>query len=314
MREFLTKKELTRLSPEVVEKLQNHRLAATVRHLALHTPFYVKYFEEHNVNIVAIPKTIDNDLNGTYYTPGFPSAAAYISDYCSLMKRDVAMSYKGIFLTEVMGGTAGWLAASAVFGDADLIIPPEKVTSLCTFFDILKKKYEDNNQFASVIVSKEAKFDDSGITSIKGGNKEDQYGLTLSENITFDLKNKIVQELKLPCRNVNPGHIVSAGTPIPLDRDMAIKLGRKSIEFLKEKRFGEMANIVRVGDSLDVQNISLKNVVGHGNYKTLSDDLFDFNKLMVKDKFFDYLYPILGTYEKKHTKYHQLLTHVFKHQ
>ena len=54
MREFLTKKELVRFGPDVVARLQNHRLVATVRHLALHTPFYAKYFEEHNVNVFNI--------------------------------------------------------------------------------------------------------------------------------------------------------------------------------------------------------------------------------------------------------------------
>jgi len=274
-----------------------------------------KLFEDHGLNIVSVPKTIDNDLNGTYYTPGFPSAAAYISDYCSLTKRDVAMSYKGIFITEVMGGTAGWLAASGVFGDADLIIPPEKEVKLSHFFDVLMKKYEENNKFASVVVSKEAKFDDKSITSIKGGNKEDQYGLTLSENITWDLKRKITEELKVPCRNVNPGHIVSSGAPIAIDRDLAIELGRKSIELIKEKQFGEMTNLVRLSDdSLDVQSVHLKKVVGDDNYKTLPDNFFDYKKLNVTEKFFDYMFPILGTYKQKHTKYYQLLRQVFKHQ
>lgn len=273
-----------------------------------------RFFEEHNLNIAAIPKTIDNDLNGTYYTPGFPSAAAYLADYCSLMRRDIATSYQGVFLTEVMGGTAGWLAASSVFGDADLIVPPEKTIKLSHFFDLLKDRFEENNKFASVVISKEAKFDDETITSIKGGNKEDQYGLTLSENITFALKERIVNELKLPCRNVNPGHIVSAGTPIDIDRDFAIKLGQKAIELIKQKQFGEMANIIRVGKSLEIQSIGLNKVVGDKNYKTLTEDYFDFNKLKVKEKFFDYMYPILGAYKQKHAKYYQLLSHVFKHQ
>lgn len=59
MREFLTKKELTRLSSELLEKLQDKRMVATVRHLAVHTPFYVKYFEEHNVNVFKINSVND---------------------------------------------------------------------------------------------------------------------------------------------------------------------------------------------------------------------------------------------------------------
>lgn len=254
--------------------------------------------EEENLPIIGIPKTIDNDLSGTYFTPGFPSAAHYISSFAKEIKIDAAYALQRIFVIEVMGMHAGWLSASASYGWADLIIPPEKEIKLDNFFTLLEKKYKENGNFATVAISQEAKIE-GGICGIVDDQK-DLFGVTRHELICVNLKQEIKKRLDIDSKILLPGNWLETGKPIEIDKKFAIELGEKAIELIKEGKIGFMANLVRPNPKsleIKIDSINLGDVVGENKYRNLPDEYFDYNNLKVTEKFYDYMKPILGKYE-----------------
>jgi len=131
-------------------------------------------FKKENISIVGIPKTIDNDLAGTYFTPGFPSAASKLIEIVKNLKRDASYALNRIFVVESLGHKAGWLASSSYYGGADVMIPPEKKNSLDKTLKIIKECYEKNKKSAVVVIGKEAKFDKK-IAGLEDYQKDPQY-------------------------------------------------------------------------------------------------------------------------------------------
>ncbi len=264
-------------------------------------------WEKEKIKIIGCPKTIDNDLSATYWTPGFPSAAEAISEFVSRVKRDAAYGLKRIFVIETLGGHAGWVAAASSYGGADVILPPEKKFNLEKVLKIIKKKYEENHHFAVVVLTNETHFD-KNIGQFKDTQK-DNFGIQRHEFVAIGLKQEIEKKYNLPVKALMPGHHVEAGNPSPIDQQFAIELGEKAIELIKNNKFGYMPCIKRPNwksIKIIVDSIELKKVVGKGNYRKLTSEYFDFNNLQVKNKFYDYMEPILGQYSQPDKEYYNL--------
>ncbi len=298
---------------KVFEKIKKHKIDAVIAIGGNDTLGTAKKLHKKGLNVVGIPKTIDNDLSGTYFTPGFPSAAKHMAEYVSLLRRDAATSYHGIVVIESMGGHAGWLPASTIYGDADIIVPPEKSVDMDYFLKYLEDYYNKNNHYCVIVVSKEADFGIKGLSI-----QPDAYGQPLRDAIAISLKQEIVKKIKSlrgSCRAVIPGHIVSAGKPIEIDKKIAFDLGRESVRLVKDKKFGQMPNIVldKKSKKLKIGSIKLDKVVGDKNYRILDESYFDFKNFRPKKKFLDYMQPILGKHEPGHKEYYKFLDYVYGH-
>ncbi len=268
-----------------------------------------KLFEEEKIPIVGIPKTIDNDLSETYFTSGFPTAAYYLSNYVSEIKKDAAYALSRIYVIESLGMNAGWLAASSIYGQADVIIPPEKTVSLKKVLDSLSKKYKENKNFAVVVVAQEAKFDQS-INGIAQNQKDDQFNIKRHHFICLALKNKIQDTLSIETKPLYPGNYLESGNPIEIDQKYAIALGKKAIDLIKKEKFGHMACLKRPDwsrNELEIDSVELSKVVGKKNYKALPDDYFDYENFKPTTKFLEYMEPILGQLEEKKDNYIKLI-------
>lgn len=260
------------------------------------------------VPIIGIPKTVDNDLAGTYYTPGFPSAAHYLSLLTAEIRQDAAYALSRIFVIESMGMKAGWLAASSIYGHADVIIPPEHSVRLQTVLEVLNERYTKNGNYAVVVVAQEARFDEA-INGIAHHEIGEQYGHVRQNFICLKLKDKISTELGIGTKAIYPGNFLETGQPIALDRDLAVALGSHAVELIGEGTFGKMTCIVRPDPEridLTVSDTALRSGTQE-NYRPFPDNFFDYSRFQPTPACLDYFEPLLGKYQTTDNQYSELI-------
>ncbi|MGM5484726.1 MAG: 6-phosphofructokinase [Nanobdellota archaeon] len=269
--------------------------------------FARRLYEEEGIPIIAAPKTADNDLSGTYFTPGFPSAAFNMANIVFHIRRDSAIPRHRLFLVESQGGDSGWLTASSVFGNADLVVVPENEVKLQSFLELVRKTYGKNGNYGVVVVSKEAKFDE-----IKGDEEvqPDSFGVKRHQNVVDKLQKVISKDLGIDATTIKPGHIVRSGRSYELDRDFAIHLGKKGIELLKEGKHGYMANIEFEDEAFKTGSIPLSEVAGKENYRSLDSSYYDKALMRPTKKFMEYMRPIIDTSVFDDGWYYELIKNV----
>ncbi|MCH7492902.1 6-phosphofructokinase [Patescibacteria group bacterium] len=272
-----------------------------------------KLFENENIQVVGIPKTIDNDLQATYWSPGYPSAAHYAAQFSYEVKIDAAYALSRIFIIEVLGRQSGWIAAASSYGLADVIIPPEKLVSLDGVLEKLASRYKRNGNFATVVISEEAKFDKevSGIS--QETDRSDSFNVKRKNFVALGLQEKITAELGVDCKALFPGNFLQTGPPTEVDGNYAMKLGEQAVALLSGEKFGHMASLVRPSEkslAIEVTDVLLKDAVNKERY--LDDTYFDFDKLAVKQKFFDYAEPFLSQDNYSQSSYLSLINRLQK--
>jgi 6-phosphofructokinase len=268
-----------------------------------------KLYKKMGIKIVGIPKTIDNDLAGTYWSPGFPTAAYCLSKFCEEIKIDAAYTLSRVFIIEALGRKSGWVVAAGAYGLADVIIPPERKIKVSRVLDLIAKRYEKNGNFATVVVSEEADFD-----CLKGieQNQCDSFKVKRKSYVALGLAEAIKKNLGLDSKALFPGNFLQTGSPIKIDATTACSLGHQAVNMLKEGKFGHMACIERKKnpESIQVSDIPLEKTAG--KIKVLDESYFDFEKCQVKNKFLDYMKPILGQYQVSNPAYHRLIKRIVR--
>lgn len=201
------------------------------------------------VNVVGVPKTIDNDLSGTDFTFGFDTAVNIAMEAIDRL-HTTAESHHRVLVVEVMGRHAGWIALHAgLAGGANIILIPERP------FDIEKVCAQVESRFATryspiIVVSEGAVPADGGSMSLASGQK-DAFGHVRLGGIGDRLASEIEQRTGQEARAVVLGHIQRGGTPTAFDRWLATRFGLHAIQAVHEGDFGTMValrgtEIVRV--------------------------------------------------------------------
>lgn len=266
------------------------------------------------IPIVGIPKTVDNDLPDTYFTPGFPSAAYYLANFTNEIKRDAAYALSRIFIIEAPGMKAGWLPCAGAFGGADIVLPAEQQISWQHFLNLLSERYKNNGNFAAVVISQETHFDleMSGFADQQIG---EEHGHQRQSFICIALRDKIRAELNVDAKALYPANYVESGKPIALDRDLAIQLGDKAVELLDQGSAGQMVCITRPDSlklDLAVGSIPLQKIA-EKKHRLLEDGMFDTNELLPTQKFFDYMKPLTADFPKfENDDYTKLMREISK--
>jgi len=184
---------------------------------------------ETGLDVVGIPKTIDNDVWGTDVTFGFDSALTIATEAIDRL-HSTANSHKRIMVIEVMGHHAGWLALySGMAAGGDVILIPEIDFDLNTVARILKKRAIHKKPYSIVVVAE-------GIPTPKG-EKAGQY-----------ISNKISEMTGLETRETILGYIQRGGSPSPIDRVLATRYGAYAVELIAQRKFGQMVSLK--GDSI----------------------------------------------------------------
>jgi phosphofructokinase-like protein len=193
---------------------------------------------EHDVHVVGVPKTIDNDLSGTDYTFGFDTAVFIATEAIDRL-HTTAESHNRVMVVEVMGRHTGWIAVmSGIAGGADVILIPEQPMSVDECCTELRRRHEKGKDFSIVVVSEGYELEGIG----EAGDI-DQFGhIRLSERgVGAELARQIEEQTGYETRVTVLGHVQRGGSPTPRDRVLATRYGLKAAELVLAERWGRMA-------------------------------------------------------------------------
>ena len=209
---------------------------------------------KYGLNVVGIPKTIDNDVWGTDRSFGFYSAVNIVTEALDRL-HTTANSHRRIMVIEVMGHHAGWLALySGISGGGDAILIPEIKYDEKIIAHYLEQRAQVGKPYSIIVVAEGIYFPD---TKDKCGCKQSA-GRYIAQRIT--------ELTGLETRETILGYTQRGGTPSPNDRILASRLGTYAAELIAKEKFGVMAAIK--GD--EIISIPLEDVAG--KIKTVSPD------------------------------------------
>jgi phosphofructokinase-like protein len=214
------------------------------------TLFIANRLHKDGVPIVAVPKTIDNDLRGTDVTFGFDTAVSIATEAIDRV-HTTAQSHHRVMIVEVMGRTAGWIALYAgIAGGGDIILIPEIPYTIESVAGKVRQRHKIGKRFSIVVVSEGAR-PIGGEVVVQKIVKDSPEQVRLG-GISFVLGHQIEQATGVETRPVVLGHLQRGGSPTPTDRVLATRLGTKAVELIEAKQFGYMAavkgnDIVAVG-------------------------------------------------------------------
>ncbi|HYH86827.1 MAG TPA: ATP-dependent 6-phosphofructokinase [Pyrinomonadaceae bacterium] len=196
-------------------------------------------WHEYQLPIVGIPKTIDNDLDGTDFPFGFDTAVNTVMEAVDRL-HSTAESHHRIMVIEVMGRHSGWLAAyGGIAGGADVILVPEHPFRLSKVCELLRHRERQGSAFSIIVVAEDAHphededfLDEAAKSQIYRGGRLGGIG--------FHLASAIERETGIETRQANLGYIQRGGSPSAFDRVLATRFGVKAFESVLEKRWGQM--------------------------------------------------------------------------
>lgn len=257
--------EVVDRSDEIIQGLADREIDAVVAiggdgSLAIANALF-----EKGVNIVGVPKTIDNDLEETVVTFGYDSAISFAAE-CIDRLHSTAEAHDRVMVVEVMGRYAGWIAVgSGVAATADAILIPEVPFDL----DIVAEKILDRQRKGrdfSIIVVAEGAVPKNGQRSILGkalGQAERLGGIGLQ--VAAALEEKTGKET----RTVVLGHLLRGGGPTTRDRLLALRFGSAAIRSIAEGCFGCMVAL----DPPEVRSVPLSSAISRMKTVPLDSDL-----------------------------------------
>lgn len=190
------------------------------------------------LNIIGIPKTIDNDLACTDFTFGFQTAVEIATEAVDKLVTTAA-SHNRVMILEVMGRDAGWIALSAaVAGGADVALIPEIPYDLDQVVAKLESRVHDGKGFAIIVVAEGAKPKNG--RQVSQTCQEIGYQMPKLGGIGYRLQEDLKARIDSDIRVTVLGHLQRGGIPIAYDRILATQFGVKAVEMAAEEKYGEM--------------------------------------------------------------------------
>lgn len=203
-----------------------------------------KLYDEYKLNVVGVPKTMDNDLSATDYTFGFDTAVTRAMEAAKALI-DTGKSHRRVIVFEVMGRHAGWVALfTAISSPADYVCLPERKINPDDLIDKVKKAYE-RKKFALVVVSEAVEIMEEEKDEFKP-KEVDQFGhIILKERGMGEKIAKFIEtKTGIETRHAVIGHMQRGGEPTLFDRILGTRLGLKAAEMVHHGEFGKMAALV----------------------------------------------------------------------
>jgi len=226
---------------------------------------------QEGLNVVGVPKTIDNDLSATDFTFGFYTAVN-IATECIDRLHTTAESHHRIIVVEVMGRHAGWIATfSGIAGGADMILIPEKPVDIDEVCNLIKKRHERGKTFSIIVVAEGAKLKEG--TAVVQDQEKDAFGHIRLGGIGENLGKLIEEKTGFETRVSVLGHLQRGGSPTAFDRVLGTRFGIKAVELIKEKKFGRMVSF----KANKIVDVSLVDAVKE--LKTVDMDIYEIAKV-----------------------------------
>ncbi|MBQ8567913.1 MAG: 6-phosphofructokinase [Oscillospiraceae bacterium] len=191
---------------------------------------------EEGLNVIGLPKTIDNDIFGTDVTFGFHTAVDIATDVIDRL-HTTAASHSRILVVEIMGNKAGWLTLySGIAGGADVIVIPEIPYETEKIVSALNKRTEAGKSFSIVAVA-EGAYDvkEAELKKKERAKRRAEAGIT---TITSTLAAQIQKGTGVETRVCTPGHMLRGGSPSAYDRLLATKFGVRAAELIAKEKYG----------------------------------------------------------------------------
>ena len=210
------------------------------------------------INVIGVPKTIDNDVACTEITFGYNTAVSVAADAIDRL-HSTGETHHRIMVLEVMGRYAGWIALeAAIAGGADVALIPEIPYDINSVVSKIENRRKRGKNFSVVVVAEGAKPKDGEITIM--GTRDNGSGVDNTK--LGGIGQKIAQQLQeltgLEARNTTLGYMQRGGTPTAFDRVLSTKYGTKAMELALEGKFGTLA-VIKNGK---LDSVSLEEVVG----------------------------------------------------
>jgi len=242
-------KKMRKIEDDGVDKVKNmletyekHKLDCIVCLGGAGTHKNANLLREEGVNVIGLPKTIDNDIWGTDKTFGFFSAVDIATDVIDRI-HTTADSHDRVMLVELMGNKAGWLTLYAgVAGGADVILIPEMPYDDDIVIEALKKRHSGGKNFSIIAIAEGAK----SVKEAAMDKKEyKEYRANMKfPSVSYRLAESIQSKTGLETRVTIPGHQQRGGSPSPYDRVLATRLGAYAAKLIDEGHFGMTVSAV----------------------------------------------------------------------
>lgn len=200
---------------------------------------------QEGLRIVGVPKTIDNDLNGTDFTFGFDTAVMIATDAIDRL-HSTAESHKRVIVCEVMGRHVGWIATYAgIAGGADVILVPEVPADLAKVAEHIQRRHASGRSFSIVVVAEGTRVkmsEDKGEQLITSGAL-DEAGRPRLGGVGSIVAHEIERRTGFETRVSVLGHIQRGGVPTAHDRVLATRYGVHACDMVARGEFGKMASL-----------------------------------------------------------------------
>ena len=214
---------------------------------------------DHGLNVVGVPKTIDNDLNATDYTFGFDTAVQIAVEAIDRL-HTTAESHHRVLIVEVMGRHAGWIALhSGLAGGANVILIPERPFEIDKVCAYIEKRFA--RHYAPIVVVAEGAQPKEGTMELHSGEL-DSFGHVRLGGIGQVLEREIQARTGYESRQTVLGHVQRGGTPTAFDRVLATRFGLHAIDAVHDGDTGKMValrgtEIIRVPLSAATSELKL---------------------------------------------------------
>ncbi|MFN8016378.1 MAG: 6-phosphofructokinase [Acidimicrobiia bacterium] len=222
---------------------------------------------KEGINVIGVPKTIDNDINATDITFGFHTAVQIATDALDRL-HTTAESHNRVMVVEVMGRHAGWIATySGIAGGADAILVPEKPFDIEKVCEQIKRRHARGVKFSIVVVAEGAMPVDGTMKKIE--YDVDEYGHQRLGGIGYRVAKEIEERTGFETRETSLGHILRGGTPTAFDRVLATRFGVAAIDAVHNQEYGKMVAL----QGSDIKLVSLESATD--TLKTVDDELLE---------------------------------------
>ena len=194
---------------------------------------------DDGIDVVGVPKTIDNDLAGTDFTFGFQTAVQIATDAIDRI-HTTAESHNRVMVVEVMGRHAGWIAVySGMAGGADVILVPERPFDVDEVCAHIRRRHAHGRTFSIVVVAEGATPTDGGVVS-EHASTTDAFGHVRLGGIAVQLEKEIEARTGYETRMTILGHVQRGGSPLAYDRVLGTRFGVAAADAAAEGDFGRM--------------------------------------------------------------------------
>ncbi len=199
------------------------------------------FFEKHGLPVIGIPKTIDNDLNGTDVTFGFDTALNTATTAIDKL-HSTAEAHHRVMVIEVMGRYAGWIALeSGLAGGGDVILIPELPYHIESVCGKIRKRSENGKRFSLVVVAEGAK--PEGGEMVVARQVNDASDPIRLGGIAAKIANQVEDMTGIESRFTILGHVQRGGSPTPYDRILATRFGFHAVTAAVNRQFGHLVGL-----------------------------------------------------------------------